>query len=305
MSIPPTASSPASAASTSSALPSDSQAAVHPDDFLHRYLPAVRKRAFRLGLAANYGIDDAGVRHAFERGVNYVFWPIRERSTLPALRDALRRDREKMIVAAIPSTGFLGFTLRRAAEKALRELQTDYLDIFQMGWLGRTSAWTEGTVGELVRLREEGKVRAIGVSIHDRPRAGKLAADSPLDMLMIRYNAAHPGAERDIFPHLGERKPGNGRHPAAIIAYTATSWGGLLKRPSGYEGRVPTAGDCYRFCLSSPHVDVVLTGPSSQQQLDENLAAVAQGALSADDMQWIREFGRVVHSKNVMPFSPR
>lgn len=39
---------------------------------------------------------------------------------------------------------------------------------------------------------------------------------------MIRYNAAHPGAEREIFPHLG---------------------------------------DCYRFCLSSPYVDVVLTGP--------------------------------------------
>lgn len=305
MSAPPAAPSPAGSTSPAPASAASASAVVPADDFLHKYLPAVKKRVFRLGLAANYGIDDAGVRHAFERGVNYVFWPIRDQSTVPALRDALRRDREKMIVAAIPSTGLFGFTLRRAAEKALRELGTDYLDIFQMGWLGRTSAWTEGTIGELTRLREEGKVRAIGVSIHDRPRAGKLAADSPLDMLMIRYNAAHPGAERDIFPHLAHRKPSGGSDPMAVIAYTATSWGALLKRPAGYSGRVPTAGDCYRFCLSNPHVDVVLSGPGSQQQLDENLASVAQGPLSTEDMQWIRDVGRLVHSKNVLPFSPR
>jgi len=89
------------------------------------------------------------------------------------------------------------------------------LDVFQIFWLGRTSAWTPSTIDALVSLRESGKVRAIGVSIHDRKRAGKLAADSPLDMLMVRYNAAHTGAEQDIFPHLAKRKP-------AIIAYTAT-----------------------------------------------------------------------------------
>ena len=303
MSIPPVTAGPASSKDDVADPTGAVGASRTGDDFLHRFMPALNKRAFRLGLAANYGLDDAGVRHAFERGVNYVFWPIREQSMVPALRDALRRNREQMIVAAIPTTGFVGFTLRRAAEKALRELQTDYLDIFQMSWLGRASAWTDGTVGELVRLREEGKVRAIGVSIHDRPRAGTLAADSPLDMLMIRYNAAHPGAERDIFPHLSERKPGDRR--AAIVAYTATSWGGLLKRPAGYEGRVPTAGDCYRFCLSNPHVDVVLSGPSSQQQLNENLAELEKGPLSAEDVSWIRDVGRLVHSKNIVPFSPR
>jgi aryl-alcohol dehydrogenase-like predicted oxidoreductase len=126
------------------------------------------------------------------------------------------------------------------------------------------------------------------VSIHDRERAGKLAAASPLDLLMIRYNAAHPGAEKDIFPHLAARQPN-------IVAYTATSWRKLLKRPSGWSGNVASAGDCYRFCLSSPHVDVVLTGPASTQQLDDNLAAVDRGPMTPDEDAWIRDFGRVVH----------
>jgi len=47
--------------------------------------------------------------------------------------------------------------------------------------------------GRDVSAPGEGKVRALGVSIHDRPRAGALAEESILDLLMIRYNAAHPG----------------------------------------------------------------------------------------------------------------
>ena len=56
-----------------------------------------------------------------------------------------------------------------------------------------------------------------------------------------------------------------------------------------------TAGDCYRYCLSSPHVDVVLTGPSSTEQFHENLAALGQGPLSEDEEAWMRRFGSAVH----------
>jgi aryl-alcohol dehydrogenase-like predicted oxidoreductase len=246
------------------------------------------RRVLRLGLAANYGIDEAGVRRALDRGVNYVFYTLRARALVQPLRQALGRAREQVVVAAVPTTAYLGGSVRRGAERALKALGTDYLDIYQLGWLGVGSAWTDATLGELRHLKESGKVRAIGVSIHDRPRAGRLAADSPLDMLMIRYNAAHPGAEQDIFPHLARRQP-------MVVAYTATSWRRLLKRPRGWEGRIMTAGDCYRFCLSSPSVDVVLTGPANAAQLDENLDALDKGPLSDEELGWMRAFGRAVH----------
>ena len=105
---------------------------------------------------------------------------------------------------------------------------------------------------------------------------------------MIRYNAAHPGAERDIFPHLGRRTPN-------VVAYTATSWRKLLKKPNGWDGEPMTAGDCYRFCLSSSHVDVVLTGPANQRELLENLAALDKGPLSPEEDERMRRFGAVVH----------
>jgi aryl-alcohol dehydrogenase-like predicted oxidoreductase len=131
-------------------------------------------------------------------------------------------------------------------------------------------------------------VRAIGVSIHDRKRAAKLAEDSLLDLLMIRYNAAHPGAEIDIFPSYNKRRP-------LTVAYTATSWRKLLKAPKGWDGPGMSAGDCYRFCLTSPHVDVVLCGADSDEHMQENLRVVEQGPLAADENEWIRRFGRAVH----------
>ena len=258
------------------------------DDFLYRELPRLGKRVFRLGLAASYGLDEAGARAALERGLNYVFWTASTRKLTRALKSVLPRDRDKLVITAGPTFGYFRGAVRRAAEKALRLLGTDYIDVFQLFWLGKMSAWSEGTVEELVALREEGKVRAIGVSIHDRPRAGKLAKDSPLDLLMIRYNAAHPGAEQDIFPHVADRQP-------MVVAYTATSWRKLLRRPRGWKGRVATAGDCYRFCLSNEHVDVVLCAPGTVERLDQNLAAVRRGPLSDEDMAFMRELGRAVH----------
>ena len=97
-----------------------------------------------------------------------------------------------------------------------------------------------------------------------------------------------PGAERDIFPHYEARRP-------LTVAYTATSWRKLLSRPKGWDGPLMSAGQCYRFCLSSPHVDVTLTGPKNLQQLDDNLRALEDGPLSADEEAWIRPFGQAVH----------
>ncbi|MCG6911456.1 MAG: aldo/keto reductase [Deltaproteobacteria bacterium] len=259
------------------------------DDFMYKDVPALGRRVCRLGLATNYGVEGKDVEWALGQGINYFFWTSRARKVVPALKKALRRDRESLILATGPTTGFLGGGIRRGCDRLLKQLGTDYIDILQIFWLGRTSAWTPSTVDALVSLKESGKVRAIGISIHDRKRAGKLVADSPLDMLMVRYNAAHTGAEQDIFPHLSKRRP-------AIVTYTATRWRGLLKRPKGWEGPVMTAGDCYRFCLSNPHVDLTLTGPKNRRELEENVHALREkGPLSEKESNWMRAYGGIVH----------
>ena len=258
--------------------------------FSHTTLPIVNKVVHRLGLAPDKGMKAQDVREVLEKtDVGYVFWTPRMRHATSALRDALARDRARYVVATGPTTAFWGHNLHRYVDRALKTLNIDHLDILQMHWLGVTAAYTESTIEALTTLRDSGKVRAVGTSIHNRTRAGKLAADSPLDVLMIRYNAAHPGAEQDIFPHIPPTRP------RAVVAYTATRWRKLLKRPRGWTGEVPTAGQCYRFCLSNDHVNVVLCGAKSLAQWQENEKEIDKGVFSSEEESWMRDFGRVVH----------
>ena len=253
--------------------------------FAPRTLPILDRQVSPLGLACNYGIDSAGVRAAVDAGINYLFWPgARCKPALDGVREALARDRERVVFAA-GTGGPFGFHYRSRVEALLRQMKTEYLDVFHMFWLGVTSWDNRSVMDALLELREEGKIRAIGVTIHDRERAGRLAADSELDMLMIRYNAAHPGAEQDIFPHLPPQR-------RFLVAYTATAWRKLLSAPKGWDGPVPSAGDCYRFCLSNPAISVALTGPASTQQLLDNLADLDKGPLDADEQRWMRAIGR-------------
>ena len=198
--------------------------------------------------------------------------------------------------------GFFGWQVRRSVEKALRTLNTDYLDVFKLGWLGRTSIYSQAVVDSLLKLKQEGKIKAIGTSIHDRQRAGQLALNSELDLLMVRYNAKHTGAEEDIFPHLKRRNP-------AVVSYTALAWQQLISPVKGIElmpwpgnnekAKIPplTPELCYRFVLSSPHVHLVLTGPKNREQLMVNIKAVQQGALTPEELNWIRQYGKLIRSK--------
>ena len=86
--------------------------------------------------------------------------------------------------------------------------------------------------------------------------------------MMIRYNAAHRGAETDIFEPLGDACP-------AIIDYTATRWGRLLLPvpEAGFDAGL-SAAECYRFGLSHPAVDTVLCAARSAEEMREDVRGV-------------------------------
>ena len=107
---------------------------------------------------------------------------------------------------------------------------------------------------------------------------------------MIRYNAAHRGAENDIFPRCAVRKSGDHqlyRHEVDVPAPPSER---VARR-----GPDPYGGECYRFVLSNPSVHVALTAPKNERELDENLDALEQGPLPEEDDRFMRTFGDAVH----------
>jgi len=192
------------------------------------------------------------------------------------------RHRERMKVV-IQSYARWPSMIGRSLEKALRALRLDHADVLLLGWWNLPPR--DAILDAAAELVHRGRAGSVMVSCHHRPTFVRLARDPRIDHLMIRYNAAHPGAEQDVFPHLPEARPG-------IVTYTATSWRELLDPelvPAGE--RAPTSTDCYRFVLSSPHVDACWTGPKSAAELDQALAALDAGPMSEEEQAWIRRVG--------------
>jgi aryl-alcohol dehydrogenase-like predicted oxidoreductase len=237
----------------------------------------------RLGVSASYGVPAAAVERAFERGVNYMYWgSMRRGGFADALRNlAPRRDR---MVLVLQSYSRMGSLLGWSVERALRALRMDYADVLLLGmWNKPVPRRILDAAHELQRRK---LVRFLAVSSHNRRFVSELANGADFDVLHFRYNAAHPGAEKDIFPKLPKkRRPG-------MVSFTATSWGRLLKPSRAPAGeRVPTAADCYRFVLSRPEVDVCLTGPANAEHMEEALEALDRGPMDEEQLAWMRRVG--------------
>jgi aryl-alcohol dehydrogenase-like predicted oxidoreductase len=258
--------------------------------FPERTLGATGRAVGPIGLGSSYGLSGREVERAFARGVDFFLWgSLRKGDFGRGLREVARKDRARATIA-IQTYARAAWTIPGSVDRALRHLKTDYVDVLGLAWWN--SLPPERIIDRALELRDRGKVRHVMVSCHERPTFESFIADGRYDALMVRYNAAHPGPEREVFPHVA----GAAKRPG-VVAFTATRWATLLDPRLVPEGeKTPRAGDCYRFALSSPHVDVCLAGASDGSQLDEALAAVDAGPMSEDELAWMRRVGAHVRA---------
>jgi len=269
------------------------------DGFKRSLLGRTGLQVGRLGVSAGYGVPGTALEGAFERGVNYIYWGSRRTDSFAAALQRLRPQRERLVLV-IQSYTRVARLLAWSLERALRSLTYDYTDILLLGM------WNKPVPPRILdagrKLLERGLVRFLGISTHKRTSVPLIAAGHDFDVVHFRYNAAHPGAEKEIFPQLpGDALPG-------MVVFTATSWGQLLGK-GALQGivpgthrlpkseRVPTAADCYRYVMTRPEVDVCMTGPANLRQLEEGLEALRLGPMSEDELAWMRRVGRAVAGK--------
>lgn len=242
-----------------------------------------------LAVSGGYGVDAASLRRAFDRGVNcFYHGSLRKPGMTAAIRELVAAGKRDQLVIVLQSYTRWAPWLERSLRKGLSLLGIDHADVLLLGWFnGMPGA---GLLDRAERLRSGGLFRHLAISGHNRRAFVRFAADPRFDILHVRYNAAHVGAESEIFPRLPpDRRPG-------VVAYTATSWGKLLRADKMPRGEAPLRGrDCYRFVLSSPHVDVCMTGPRNAREMDEALATLDEGPLSAEEDERIRRIGQHVH----------
>jgi aryl-alcohol dehydrogenase-like predicted oxidoreductase len=267
--------------------------------FERRILGRTGLEVGRLGISASYGVPGDALERAFERGVNYIYWGSSRTASFGEGLKRLRPQRERFVLVIQSYTRVAGL-MAWSLERALRALNFDHMDVLLLGM------WNKPVPPRILdaarELKQRGLVRFLAVSTHQRTLVPQIAAASDFDVVHFRYNAVHPGAEKDIFPHLpAARRPG-------LVAFTATSWGQLLGKsglqtlfrwahPLPKDERAPTGADCYRYVLSRPEVDVCMTGPANAAQMAEALEALQRGPMTEEELAWMHRIGRAVSGK--------
>jgi predicted aldo/keto reductase-like oxidoreductase len=270
-------------------------------DFLHSTFRSPRAAlelpVCRLGLATRGDGDltTEDVRHAVASGVNFLNW-CGTPDALSAYVAELGPRRAEVAVC-------VQFEARTAAEArhelahVLEQLRTDYVDVLTFYYVEEREEWEQiigpgGALEYCAAAQRDGRVRMLGTTSHQRPLAAEMAQSGLLDTLMIRYNAAHRGAETEVFPTTLLRE-------VPVIVYTCLRWGALLRStPEDPEGFVvPPAPAWYRFALQHPGATVALMAPANRAELDEDLQVLrAMGPLSIEEYEQLAAHGQRVRT---------
>lgn len=93
--------------------------------------------------------------------------------------------------------------LEQCVDDSLRRLQTDYIDLFYIHRPDESTPKYEA-VGTLQRLKEAGKIRAIGISNFSPEQVKEANEDGYVDVIQDEYNLINRQAEQSYFPYARE-----------------------------------------------------------------------------------------------------
>lgn len=114
-----------------------------------------------------------------------------------------------------------------ACDRSLQNLQTDYIDLYQIHWpagaFNSELVPIADTMAALVKLKEEGKIRAIGVSNFSRAQLQEAMEYGPIESIQPPYSLFWRWAEKELMPFCIE-------HQITILAYSSLAQGLLTGR---------------------------------------------------------------------------
>jgi predicted aldo/keto reductase-like oxidoreductase len=205
------------------------------------------------------------------------------------IRSVVRKNREDLIIV-VQAMVRTKSAVNRVIQKSMKRLGIDYLDVLLLGTGGYGGKPSLRLMEHFNKLKEDGLIRYLAISSHNRLLFPELEEEKYFDIYHVRYNAAHRGAETEVFDSL-PRLGGPG-----IVSFTNTRWGSLLNPSNMPPGESPpVAADCYRFVLSHPRVHVAICGPNSMKQLKEDLKTLNLGPMTKDEIERMRRIGEHVY----------
>ena len=283
----------------------------------------------RLGQSRGGSVQESAavVRRAVELGVNFIDTAEAYRTEEIVAEGIAHLPRDQVVLSTKKRMGdgdqFPDASqLRAGLEASLRGLRTDYIDVYHLHGLkpARYDQAVAELVPELLKLREQGKIRYAGVTErfgsdlqHESVR--RAVQDGWAQVVMVGFNMLNQTARELVLPLTSAAGVGvmimfavrrvfsDSQRLAQVVAELvadgtvdadlALADGDLrfLVHPAGARS-VPDAA--YRYCLHEPGCDVIISGTGNLEHLRDNTESLQRGPLPAADRERVaRLFGRV------------
>lgn len=207
-------------------------------------------------------------------------------------------------------------SIMKEAEDSLRRLGTDYIDYYQMHW-PVDDVPMEETMEALVRLKEQGKIRAAGVCNFSADQLREAEKTVRIEADQVPYSMVRRDIEEDVVPYVVENNKG-------IIAYSPMQRGLLtgkfdpdtqlaegdnrkdskffksenIRRVNAFLAKIKPIAEGHNatlaqlalsWTLHQPGVIVALAGSRDPKQIDDN-AKAADLKLKDEEIQTINQY---------------
>ncbi len=233
-------------------------------------------------------VSVATVHAALEAGINFVDTAEgyeAGHSERALGRGLVGRRHEAVIATKVSPSHLAADDVIAACEQSLVNLQTDYIDLYQIHWPNWSVPLAE-TVGALERLKEQGKIRAIGVSNFAVRDLSEMLTLSQCETDQLPYSLLWRGIELEIQPLCLEKGVG-------LICYSPLMQGLLTGRYASAD-EVPDGLSRTRlYAASRPHAQH--GEPGCEAEVFAALEAIRQIAgglgqsMAAVSLAWVRQ----------------
>ncbi|MEM9176209.1 MAG: aldo/keto reductase, partial [Myxococcota bacterium] len=258
--------------------------------------------------------DERLVHHALDRGVTHFDTAegYTEGKAEKILGRALkgRRDQVTLTTKFWANPEHSAEHQMKMLEQSLRHLGTEYVDVYMNHAVNDVARLGPEWQRFAARAKEQGKVRAIGMSGH-APRLAQCmehALDNQLvDVFLVAYSfAQQPSFKESLKAYLSDWLPSldivasQARLPELIARAHAEDVGVMVMktlkgarlndmRPYERPGRT-YAQAAFRWVLSDPSVDGLVITMTSEDQIDEFVAASGTGEPDREDLALLARY---------------